>query len=141
METQSEVASVGPSESKGKSGKAIDSQLGALHAVHANLQAFLHASPNSRVGRIANYALATVTTENAATTLADAEASLAAAHTAAGDALSVFVGSPELASFEDLYTDYADHSLATLRAVTRSCRRLQRRRRSGPPSGRTSTPC
>jgi hypothetical protein len=119
METQAEVASVGEPESKekkDKNGKAIDSQLGALHAVHANLQAFLHASPNSRVGRIANYALATVATENAATTLADAEASLAAAHTAAGDALSAFVGSPELASFEGSYPDYADYSLATLQS-------------------------
>jgi hypothetical protein len=118
METQSEVASLGGPESKGngKSGKGIDSQLGALHAVNANLQAFLHASPNSRVGRIANYALASVAAENMATTLADTQASLAAAQAATADALAAFVGSTELASFAGLYPGYADYSLTTLQS-------------------------
>ncbi|HEY8594402.1 MAG TPA: hypothetical protein VIL84_04080 [Devosiaceae bacterium] len=33
-----------------------NSSVAALHAAHANLQAFIHASPNSRVGKLAIYA-------------------------------------------------------------------------------------
>jgi hypothetical protein len=52
----------------------LDAQLGALHAVNANLQAFIHANPTSRVGKLATYAAATVAVEEAQADLTDAVA-------------------------------------------------------------------
>src|SRR5206468_2022067 len=43
--------------------KGLDAQIASLHAVNANLQAFIHASPNSQVGQIAAYAKAEVTVQ------------------------------------------------------------------------------
>src|SRR5207248_262660 len=57
-------------------GKGLDAKLGALHAVHANLQAFIHASPNSRVGKLAAYAKALVGLEGDAAVVAAAQALL-----------------------------------------------------------------
>lgn len=48
----------------------MSSQLGALNAAHASKSAFAHASPHSRVGKIAAYAKANATSPNSATTVA-----------------------------------------------------------------------
>ncbi|MGR3662198.1 MAG: hypothetical protein ACU0CA_13590 [Paracoccaceae bacterium] len=52
---QTEVATTKKIKTKRIIGGAHPSALGALNAAHANEQALLHASPNSRVGRIATY--------------------------------------------------------------------------------------
>src|SRR5690606_35998476 len=59
--------------------KTLDDRIGALHAVKANLQAYIHASPNSRIGRVATYAKALVAAESADEAVASATAALAAA--------------------------------------------------------------
>lgn len=79
--------------------KGLDAQIGALHAVHANLQAFIHANPNSRVGRIAAYAKSTIAVEGLTQDLADKLAQLAASQIAVTDAETAFGGSTELADF------------------------------------------
>jgi hypothetical protein len=50
----------------------LDAKLGALHAMNANINAYIHASPNSRVGKIATYARSLVSVENAQTAFDDA---------------------------------------------------------------------
>jgi hypothetical protein len=62
--------------------KTLNAKPGALHAVHANLQAFIHASPNSRVGRTAAYAQALVGLEDATADTVAAKAALELAATA-----------------------------------------------------------
>ena len=56
---------------------AHPSELGALNAARASEQAFLNASPNSRVGRIAAYRDAVLAGQTLADDLAEAEAALA----------------------------------------------------------------
>ena len=82
--------------------KGLDAQIGALHAVHANLQAFIHANPNSRVGRIATYAISAVAVEGLTQDLADKLAELADSQTALTDATTAFGASTELADFAAL---------------------------------------
>ncbi len=62
--------------------KSPDAKLGALHAVDANLQAFVHAAPNSQVGRIAAYARALVALQGAAAAVTSADEALTAAEIA-----------------------------------------------------------
>ena len=94
--------------------KGLDAQIGALHAVHANLQAFIHANPNSRVGRIAAYAMSAVTAEGLAQDLADKLAVLAGSETALADAATAFGESTELADFAALVPGDASLSFAEL---------------------------
>lgn len=58
------------------------SQLGALNAAHASARAFAHASPNSRVGRIAAYAAASSASTAAQDKVTQAEAGVQAAQDA-----------------------------------------------------------
>ncbi len=70
------------------SGKGkVASKLGALNAAHASAQAFAHASPNSRIGKIKAYYVANVAAEAADENLATADA----ANTAAQNALQALV--------------------------------------------------
>ena len=59
--------------------KGLDAQIASLHAANANLQAFMHASPNSKVGQIAAYAKAEVAVETATAALAAAQTAAASA--------------------------------------------------------------
>ena len=54
----------------------IASKLGALNAAHASAQAFAHASPNSRIGRIAAYYHANEAAAEAAAAASEAQANL-----------------------------------------------------------------
>lgn len=94
--------------------KGLDAQIGALHAVHANLQAFIHANPNSRVGRIAAYAISAVAVEGLTQDLADKLAELAGSETALADAATAFGESTELADFAALVPGDASLSFAEL---------------------------
>ena len=53
--SKQKVASATEDEEDANSNGKLASKLGALNAYHASLNAFAHASPNSRVGRIAAY--------------------------------------------------------------------------------------
>jgi len=80
---------------------APNADLGALHAVNANLQAYIHANPKSRVGKMAVYAKALIVVENDTTAVNNAT-------TAFDDTLALF---------EAAYTaGYADYDIATLQA-------------------------
>jgi hypothetical protein len=57
------VANAAPANAKVP---GLDAKVASLHAVNANLQAYIHASPNSKVGMIAAYAASLVDVENAA---------------------------------------------------------------------------
>ena len=63
---------------KSSSGK-LASKLGALNAAHASANAFAHASPNSRIGKIKEYFLSNEAAKEADTKLADAQAAAATA--------------------------------------------------------------
>jgi hypothetical protein len=63
-----------------------DGEFGALPAVTADLQAFLHANPRSEVGRIAIYARALITLESASSSLTVANQAMVAARMALADA-------------------------------------------------------
>jgi hypothetical protein len=86
-------------------------QRASLHAANANLQAFIHASPSSKVGQIAAYARATVAVETAAAVAANAHAALeeaTAAHTAAQAA---YDGSVAVLAGTYAYSDTSDTAL------------------------------
>jgi hypothetical protein len=87
--------------------------LGGLHAANANLQAFIHASPDSRVGRIAAYAEGTLAVETAVALLGGAQAALDAATAAATAAQATYDASA--ASLTATY-GYSDTSGAALLA-------------------------
>ena len=107
-------------ESNGKNGNSLSAQLGSLNAAHASSQAFAHASPNSRIGKLKAYYLAEVAAESAkadltnlqdavttatsnlsvaATTLSDAKAAAAAnpTDTALADAVKAAQAAYDLA--------------------------------------------
>jgi len=65
---------------------SIASSLGALNAAHASANALAHASPNSRVGKIAAYKEAAIAAKAADQAVADAQANLDAANQAVADA-------------------------------------------------------
>lgn len=102
---------------KSSSGK-LASKLGALNAAHASANAFAHASPNSRIGKIKAYYIA-----NAAAQIADAQVDsdlLAiqiyndAVKQLATDQLNLPVGDPILATDQDAI----DAALAAYTAAT-----------------------
>ncbi|MGH6960944.1 MAG: hypothetical protein ACREE7_10705, partial [Dongiaceae bacterium] len=64
---------------------AVASSLGALNAAHASETALAHASPNSRVGKIAAYKAAALAAQAADQAVADAQADLDAANQAVAD--------------------------------------------------------
>lgn len=80
---------------------ATASSLGALNAAHANENAFLNASPNSRVGLIALYKAAVEATAAAGVAVTEAELALA----------------NHLASYASVYPTYDDY-LAAVGTVT-----------------------
>lgn len=111
---------------KSSSGK-LASKLGALNAAHASANAFAHASPNSRIGKIKEYFLSNEAAKEADTKLADAQAAAAtaaknntsaqsavtdaqAALQTAQDALAAATGDP--AAAQQAVTD-AEAALAT----------------------------
>jgi hypothetical protein len=103
--------------------KSLDSQIASLHAANANLQAFIHASPNSKVGQIAAYAKAEVAVETAQAALAAAQtaaatasATLTAAQTARATDVAVLTAPPY--SLTDTTDAGLQTQLATLTAVT-----------------------
>src|SRR5215813_5645785 len=65
---------------------ASASELGALNAAHASPQALAHASPNSRVGKIAAYKNAALAAQPADQAVADAQSAVDAATKAVDDA-------------------------------------------------------
>jgi hypothetical protein len=89
----------------------LDAMLGGLHAANANLQAFIHASPNSRVGRIGAYAEGTVAVETAVALRDGAQAALDAATAAATAAGAAYDAS--IAALTGTY-GYSDTSGAAL---------------------------
>ena len=62
--------------------KNIKARMAALNAANADINAFMNASPNSRVGRIRAYADANFAAEQAAAAVEEAKATLAEAETA-----------------------------------------------------------
>jgi len=81
-------------------GGGINAQIAALHGANANLQAFIHASPKSEVGKIATYAKAECTVQ--------ADQQIVATDTATFEALPAFTsflttyGLPSTTTFQDL---------------------------------------
>src|SRR5215475_5581127 len=65
---------------------ASASELGALNAAHASPQALAHASPNSRVGKIAAYKNAALAAQPADQAVADAQSAVDTATKAVDDA-------------------------------------------------------
>ncbi len=85
--------------------------IASLHAANANLQAFIHASPNSKVGQIAAYAMAAVDAEAAAMAADTAQMTFDMAAADLADATSALVDS--LGVLTDTY-GYMDTSTMTL---------------------------
>jgi hypothetical protein len=84
-----------------------DTKRGALNAVHANLEAFIHASPNSKVGQIAAYARASVALETAIAIPGGDQAAVEAANDALAAAqaaydISVMYLTGAFAGFDDV---------------------------------------
>lgn len=88
-------------------GLGLDARVAGLHAVNANINAFIHANENSRVGEIAVYAMAVVGGEVA-------EAAVVAAQDALDDAALALIDANDLhAANVGILTDqygYADTS-------------------------------
>jgi hypothetical protein len=91
---------------KSKLDKSLNSKMGALHAANASASAFLHASKNSRVGRIREAILASAATEAAQTAYDAALATAVAAALAADPNIATLQGT--IASLE---TQLLDESL------------------------------
>ena len=91
----------------------LDAKVAGLHAVNANLQAFIHASPNSRVGRIAAYAMATVAVEDATVARDVAQGAFDAALLTLSEATDAH--NAAVAVLTDVY-GYADTSSDALQA-------------------------
>jgi hypothetical protein len=102
----------------------LDAKLGALHAMNANINAYIHASPNSRVGKIATYARSLVDVEDAETAVNDAtdalnlaQDSLTAAETNLNNALAELGGLTPYGAYT--YADFAPETLAARQAELR----------------------
>ena len=67
-------------------GLSLDAMVAGLHAAHANLEAFIHANPNSKVGELAVYAKAVVAVEAAGAAVQDATNKVTDATTQVADA-------------------------------------------------------
>jgi hypothetical protein len=63
-------------EAKAAKIPGLNAKLSALHAMNANINAYIHAGPNSRVGKIAAYARSLVGVEKAETAFTDATEAL-----------------------------------------------------------------
>jgi len=79
-----------PAPTKGPRAKGLDARIARLHAVNANLQAFLHANLQSTVGKLKVYAMAVVDTEEAAAARDIAEGTFNTASMALGDAKDAY---------------------------------------------------
>lgn len=90
----------GSAASKGTKGSTA-SKLGALNAAHASPNALAHASPNSRVGKIAAYKEA-INALNAAITPADVLAAQTAAAQALANAANKSINASTVASLDSL---------------------------------------
>jgi hypothetical protein len=85
--------------------QSLDARAAGLHAVNANLQAFIHASPNSRVGEIAAYAMAVVGEENAEAAVTAAQTEFDNASLALNDASAAFAEDAAVLTDQYGYTD------------------------------------
>ena len=91
----------------------LDAKVAGLHAVDANLNAFIHASPNSRVGKLAAYAMAVVVVEGAVEARDAAQEAFDAASTALSGATDAYDAA--IAVLTDVY-GYTDTSSDALTA-------------------------
>jgi hypothetical protein len=115
-----EVALAAKGNAKAAKVPGLDAKVGALHAVNANLQAFIHASPNSRVGKIAAYAAATVAVEGAEADVAAATVTRDAAQATLDTATTEFLA--DEAALTGLATPYGGYSYAGYTAETLEAR-------------------
>jgi len=105
-------------EAKVEKVPGLDAKLGALHAMNANINAYIHSSPNSRVGKIATYARSPVGVENAQTAFNDAtealgvaQETLTNAETDLNNALAELGGLDPVGDFT--YADFTPETLST----------------------------
>ncbi len=91
--------------------RGLDAKVAGLHAVNANLSAFIHASPNSRVGRIAAYAMDLVKVEDATAAQVAAQMTLDDAATALSEAQSTWWDSVQVLSEQFGYADISSDAL------------------------------
>jgi hypothetical protein len=109
------LATAATSAAKPAAGNAktpgLDAQIAGLHAANANLQAFIHAAPNSKVGEIAAYAKAEVAVEIAAAVRDAAQATLDAATATLATAGTTYADAIAVLTTTYLYADTSDAAL------------------------------
>lgn len=101
----------------GNSGEhGLDAKVAGLHAVNANLNAFIHASPNSRVGEIAAYARAVVGGETADAALVTAQETVDGATVALNEANGIHATDVGVLTDQYGYTDTSAAGLEQAKA-------------------------